>query len=98
MIIRRLLESDQDVVYQCFLEAFSDYAVPMRPARAPFEEMLRRRGYCPEVSVAAFDEGRMVGIHAQRNRAVARCPFGLRHRHGRGPFASPAGNCPAIDG
>ena len=68
MIIRPLLENDLDEVYDCFLAAFSDYSVPLRPGREQFEEMLRRRGYQPGISAAAFDNGPMVGFTSEALR------------------------------
>ena len=62
MVIRALKAADADAVYEGFLEAFSDYVVPMKPPQERFVEMLRRRGYEPEASVAAFDEERIVAF------------------------------------
>src|SRR5688572_14356056 len=60
--IRQLRSVDDDVLFRCFVEAFSDYIVPMKPGREQFAEMLQRRGYRPELSVGAFDDGTLVGF------------------------------------
>jgi GNAT superfamily N-acetyltransferase len=62
MVIRTLTARDLDAAHEAFLDAFSDYVVPLAPPRERFLEMLRRRGVVPEASVAVFDEGRMVAF------------------------------------
>ena len=64
MITYRLLSSaDSTALYECFLEAFSDYQVDMRASRDEFEQRLVRDGVRLEVSAGAFDESRMVGFY-----------------------------------
>ena len=62
MVVRTLTANDLDAAHEAFLDAFSDYVVPLAPPRDRFLEMLRRRGVVPEASVAIFDEGRMVAF------------------------------------
>lgn len=61
-MIRTLTESDLPAAHEAFLDAFSDYVVPLAPPRDRFLELLRRRGVLPEASVAVFDDGRMVAF------------------------------------
>jgi ribosomal protein S18 acetylase RimI-like enzyme len=49
-------------LHATFLEAFSDYFVPLRPSLADFEEMMRRRGFDPAASVGVFEEERLVAF------------------------------------
>lgn len=64
MIAYRLLSApDSAKLFECFLEAFSDYQVEMRVSREEFEQRLVRDGVRLEISVGAFDETRMVGFY-----------------------------------
>lgn len=64
MITYRLLTSaDAIPLYECFLEAFSDYQVDMRMSREQFEQRLVRDGVRPELSAGAFDGNRIVGFY-----------------------------------
>src|SRR5262245_3382412 len=64
MITYRLLSADDSPkLYECFLEAFSDYQVDMRAPREEFEQRLVRDGVRLEISAGAFDENRMVGFY-----------------------------------
>lgn len=49
-------------VIETFNAAFADYAVPISLDRQQFEAMQRRRGFRPELSVGAVEEGRLVGV------------------------------------
>jgi ribosomal protein S18 acetylase RimI-like enzyme len=62
MVIRTLTAADLDAVVAAFNEAFSDYLVPLTFTREQLGEMQRRRGWVPEASVAAFEDGRMVAF------------------------------------
>jgi ribosomal protein S18 acetylase RimI-like enzyme len=62
MVIRPLTAADFEAVFQGFNDAFSDYLVPLTMTREQLAEMQRRRGWVPEVSVAAFEEGRVVAF------------------------------------
>ena len=46
----------------CFLEAFSDYQVPVRLTLESFRANNALRGFDPAVSTGAFDDGRLVGF------------------------------------
>ncbi|MBV8517399.1 MAG: GNAT family N-acetyltransferase [Acidobacteria bacterium] len=59
---RTLTASDFDALHAAFVEAFSDYVVKLAPTREQLAEMLARRGWIPEASVAAFDGERMVAF------------------------------------
>jgi ribosomal protein S18 acetylase RimI-like enzyme len=64
MITYRLLSAaDSTKLFDCFLEAFSDYQVDMRVSREEFEQRLVRDGVRLEISAGAFDESRMVGFY-----------------------------------
>ena len=64
MITYRLLSAaDSAKLFECFLEAFSDYQVDMRASREEFEQRLVRDGVRLEISAGAFDETRMVGFY-----------------------------------
>lgn len=52
---------DEDL-HACFLEAFSDYAVPVRTPLESFRANNALRGFAPALSVGAFDGGRLVGF------------------------------------
>jgi ribosomal protein S18 acetylase RimI-like enzyme len=62
MVIRPLIAADFDAVYAAFTAAFSDYVVPLQPTRGQLQEMLTRRGWVPEASVAAFDGSDIVAF------------------------------------
>lgn len=49
-------------IYQAFIQAFSDYQVPMEMPLEAFETMLKRNGFSSEVSVGAFENGVLVGF------------------------------------
>ena len=62
MITYRLLSSaDSTKLFECFLEAFSDYQVDMRVSREEFEQRLVRDGVRLEISAGAFDEAGWLG-------------------------------------
>jgi ribosomal protein S18 acetylase RimI-like enzyme len=61
-VIRTLTHADFDALHTAFVEAFSDYIVPMAPSREQLAEMFRRRGYVPDVSVAEFESDRIVAF------------------------------------
>jgi len=62
MVIRPLTAADFDAVHAAFMAAFSDYVVPLQPSREQLEEMLARRGWVPEASVGAFEDGKLVAF------------------------------------
>jgi ribosomal protein S18 acetylase RimI-like enzyme len=62
MVIRPLTTADFDAIHTAFSAAFSDYVVPLQPAREQLLEMLTRRGWVAEASVAAFDGEQMVAF------------------------------------
>jgi GNAT superfamily N-acetyltransferase len=61
-VIRTLTPGDFDAVYAAFVDAFSDYVVKLSPTREQLLEMLTRRGYAPEASVAMFEGDRVVAF------------------------------------
>ncbi|HEX7829038.1 MAG TPA: GNAT family N-acetyltransferase [Thermoanaerobaculia bacterium] len=63
-MIRTLTHADFDALHAAFVEAFSDYIVPMKPTREQLAEMFTRRGYVPDVSVAKFEDDRIVAFTA----------------------------------
>jgi ribosomal protein S18 acetylase RimI-like enzyme len=62
MVIRTLTAGDFEIVHAAFLEAFSDYVVPLSPPREQLLEMLTRRAWHPEASVGMFDGERLVAF------------------------------------
>jgi ribosomal protein S18 acetylase RimI-like enzyme len=64
MITYRLLTpADFTSLYECFLEAFSDYQVDMRMSPEQFQQRIVRDGVRLEISAGAFDGNRMVGFY-----------------------------------
>ena len=64
MIAYRLLSSaDTNSLYECFLEAFSDYQVDMQMSQEQFEQRLLRDGVRLEISAGAFADDRMIGFY-----------------------------------
>lgn len=51
-----------ETLYQTFLEAFSDYAVQFQLSLEEYKNMLKRRGFTPEVSVGVFHNKELVGF------------------------------------
>lgn len=64
MITNRLLnDNDLSALYDCFLDAFSDYQVSMQMSREQFAQRLTRDGVQLQLSAAAFDDQRMIGFY-----------------------------------
>ncbi|HJQ40259.1 MAG TPA: GNAT family N-acetyltransferase [Thermoanaerobaculia bacterium] len=61
-MIRALTAADFDAVFAAFVSAFSDYVVPLQPTREQLQEMLTRRGWVPEASIAAFENDQIVAF------------------------------------
>jgi ribosomal protein S18 acetylase RimI-like enzyme len=61
-VIRTLTHSDLDAIHLAFVDSFSDYVIKLSPTREQLLEMFTRRGWVPELSVAAMDDGRIVGF------------------------------------
>lgn len=60
--IRPLTGADFPEVHRAFLEAFSDYAVPLTLSADDLREMIARRGWVPGASVGVFEGDRMVAF------------------------------------
>jgi ribosomal protein S18 acetylase RimI-like enzyme len=60
---RFLFAADFIPLYECFLEAFSDYQVDMQMSRKQFEQRITRDGVRLEFSAGAFDNGKMIGFY-----------------------------------
>lgn len=60
--MRTLTREDFDALHAAFVEAFSDYVVKLVPTREQLAEMLTRRGYVPEASVAEVEGDRIVAF------------------------------------
>ena len=72
--ITNLSEVAMPAIIAAFAEAFSDYAVTFDPAQT--EAMLTRRGLCPELSFAAWEDGRIVAFTLTGTgtfRSIATC-------------------------
>ena len=61
-MIRTLRAHDFDEIHRAFVEAFSDYVVPMKPAPEALREMFTRRGWVPEMSSGIFEKNRLVAF------------------------------------
>ena len=61
-MIRTLHADDFDEIHRAFVEAFSDYVVPMKPAPDALREMFTRRGWVPELSSGIFEDNRLVAF------------------------------------
>ncbi|HEV7765363.1 MAG TPA: GNAT family N-acetyltransferase [Thermoanaerobaculia bacterium] len=61
-MIRTLRFDDFDEIHRAFLEAFSDYVVPMHPSAEALREMFTRRGWAPELSSGVFEAERLVAF------------------------------------
>lgn len=59
---KTLEKTNDQVLHKTFIQAFSDYQVKMDLPYPKFQQMLRRRGYSPEISIGAFDEEMLVGF------------------------------------
>ena len=51
-----------EVIYETFIEAFSDYQVKLDLSFIKFKNMMIRRGLVPEMSVGIFENDRLVGL------------------------------------
>jgi ribosomal protein S18 acetylase RimI-like enzyme len=60
---RVLTAADFSSLYECFLEAFSDYQVDMQMSEQEFAQRLNRDGVQLEISAGAFDDERMIGFY-----------------------------------
>lgn len=60
---RLLSSADFHPLYECFLEAFSDYQVSLQMSEEQFEWRLKRDGVELEISAGAFDGERMIGFY-----------------------------------
>ena len=64
MLSYRLLnDADFSSLYECFLEAFSDYQVNMQISEQGFAQRLTRDGVKLDISVGAFDNDRIIGFY-----------------------------------
>lgn len=59
-IIRSLAHVGLDELFAAFSEAFKDYDIQLN--QSELEVMISRRGYVPELSFGAFDDGRLVSF------------------------------------
>jgi GNAT superfamily N-acetyltransferase len=92
VVIRTLIADDFDLVHRTFVEAFSDYVVPMAISSEQLREMLTRRGWVPEASVGVFEGERMVaftlnGIDGDRGYDSGTGVVPSHRRHGLGRLA-----------
>lgn len=62
MEYRSLTGVPTECIHEAFLQAFSDYQVPMKMSLKSFERLLRRNGFRPELSAGAFADGSLVGL------------------------------------
>ncbi|GAA0741550.1 GNAT family N-acetyltransferase [Clostridium oceanicum] len=63
MITYKTLENTNiESLHQTFLSAFSDYEVKINLPLWKFQNMLKRRGYVPNLSIGAFEDEKLVGF------------------------------------
>jgi ribosomal protein S18 acetylase RimI-like enzyme len=62
-VYRLLTTEDFHPLYECFLEAFSDYQVNMQMSEEQFQQRVVRDRVDLESSVGAFDDDRMIGFY-----------------------------------
>lgn len=60
---RLLSAADFHSLYECFLEAFSDYQVSLQMSEEQFEQRVKRDGVELEISAGAFYGERMIGFY-----------------------------------
>ena len=60
---RLLTTADFHPLYECFLDAFSDYQVELKMSEEQFEQRIKRDGVELELSAGAFDGERMIGVY-----------------------------------
>jgi ribosomal protein S18 acetylase RimI-like enzyme len=60
---RLLSAADFHSLYECFLDAFSDYQVSLQMSEEQFEKRVKRDGVELELSAGAFDGERMIGFY-----------------------------------
>src|ERR1044072_3187131 len=60
---RFLSAADFHSLYECFLEAFSDYQISLQMTEEQFEQRLKRDGVELGLSAGAFDGERMIGFY-----------------------------------
>lgn len=60
MEIKSLGKTDFDIVFEAFNRAFADYEIQLN--KEQLQMMLKRRGFDPELSFAAFEKGGIVAF------------------------------------
>ena len=60
---RFLSPADFHSLYECFLDAFSDYQISLQMTEEQFEQRVKRDGVELELSAGAFDGERMIGFY-----------------------------------
>ena len=60
---RFLTAADSHQLYECFLDAFSDYQISLQMTEEQFEQRVQRDGVELELSAGAFDGERMIGFY-----------------------------------
>ncbi len=60
--IQSLETVSTDMIWNTFIQAFSDYAEPVTLTHAQFMHMIERRGFDPHLSFGAFEDGCLVGF------------------------------------
>jgi len=81
MVIRPLTHADFDAVFAAFVDAFSDYVVPLTLTREQLKEMMTRRGWTPEASAGAFEDERLVAFTLNAVEGARAC-YPLLRDHG----------------
>lgn len=63
MIVLKTLEDiDTGMLHETFVSVFSDYQIKIDLPFWKFQQMLQRRGFVPDISMGAFNDGVLVGF------------------------------------
>lgn len=63
MITYKTLENTNiEILHQTFLSAFSDYEIKINLPLWKFQNMLKRRGHVPSLSIGAFEDEKLIGF------------------------------------
>lgn len=67
---------DMGALHSAMLDSFSDYIVPLQPDADTFQAALRSRGFDPEASYVAVDDGEVIGFWNVATRDTKRYLIG----------------------
>ncbi|MEY2845825.1 MAG: hypothetical protein RL076_1371 [Chloroflexota bacterium] len=62
MYVRDLVGVETQLIHAAFIDAFSEYEVPMELPLDRLQAMMHTRSYAAELSLGCFDDDRLVGF------------------------------------